>query len=304
MHQFHPDPAANRLLNLLAQLPVRAMDVVRPESLMVAWARHGQSAPSFGPALRLLLDAGLLIQQPEGLRVQAECYALITDELALPIKDTLAVAEDALNPPDPVLREQLLTLVMTAPGGRCTNRDLAKAWQATGERETLLRRALSLCQASGQVSRTRWGKRKLFVTLAGRRWITGRTCTQPLLTLARELQHGSLPPDVRDEELSILALGAFKTPKVGAKISSAHMTHFLWRCGVPESLWFHAIEVLHRSGLVDTTGNAHMLKLTADGCAACKRRRSIRERARLTRTVELIRSTTSEPADQPEQGIR
>lgn len=294
MHFFHSDPAANRLLNLIAQLQLRAADVMRADALMMAWDRYGQATQEFSTALQRLLDDQLLRSSPSGFQLRPACYALLTDELALPMKGELAPYDDALRPPDPVIRERLLTLLITAHEGRCSDQELASAWRATGERDALLRRAVSLCQASGHVSRARWGRREFFATLAGQRWIAGRPCPQPLLTLARQLQRDALPPKVHDEELTVLALGAFNRPAVGAKLSTAHMTNFLRRCGVPESLWFHAIELLHRAGLIDATDKTTVLRLTEDGFEACKRRRSIRARLRLTRAVQDFRSAASE----------
>lgn len=289
MLQYHHDSAANRLLNLIAQLPLSALRVMDVGALMVAWSRHGQSNDSFSQALNCLLSDRLLSLQPEGLRLQVSGYALITDELALPIREQLVVDDDAQRPPDAVLRERLLSLLLGGAGGPRKATELARAWETTGERIGLLRRALSLCESSGQVGRTRWGKRKYFATLAGRRWMDGRACPQSLLKFARDLQCEGLPPQVRDDELCNLALGAFKRPGVGATLSTAHMTHFLWRCGIPESVWFHAIETLHREGLISTTRKPNTLQLTQAGYDAIQRRQSIGQRAKLTRTLRQLR---------------
>lgn len=238
--------------NPLAVLSVGAFEL--------AWARGNYDELDSTAGLDTLQADGWVNIDGERIRLTPKGYAGILACDHVPDLPLAMFGGRGRGVADHQLRVQTLT-VLTSSGQTAwvDSDDLTHAWVAAGMNQAQLRRGLDLCQASGHVRSKGRTSKQFACTALGQRWLAGRACPEPLLTLAPFMESAALPPAIADEHLCRAALVAFKGKLPGDSLATASVTHRLWRNRIPESLWFHSIEALHRFEYVEVDEDGELI---------------------------------------------
>lgn len=257
---FHPAADANAAVHVLCAVLSNPLAILPVGGFHLAWARGDYDKLDSSAALDMLQADGWVQIEGEQIRLLPKGYARILECDHVPDLPLAMFGGRARGVADHYLRLQTLSVLTSLGSSAWVDSDgLTRAWVAAGMNHAQLRRGLDLCQASGHVRSKGRTSKQFACTALGHRWLAGRACPEPLLTLSPFMESAAIPPSITDDHLCRAALVAFKGKVPGDSLPTASVTHRLWRNRIPESLWFHGIEALHRFDYVDVDEDGELV---------------------------------------------